>query len=99
MAQTQDFPALSQKVPRSRPTKYLKTLIIPAALALAASAAPSARAQLQQPLVFSSAGGVASRNDQTGALPPVAGSPFTPANQSLVIDVQGRFLFAIGTTS
>lgn len=42
---------------------------------------------------------MASRNDQTGALTPVAGSPFTAANQSLVIDVQGRFLFAIGATS
>jgi 6-phosphogluconolactonase (cycloisomerase 2 family) len=49
--------------------------------------------------VFSSAGAVASRNDQTGALTPVAGSPFTAANQSLVIDVQGRFLLAIGATS
>ena len=99
MAHTRDFPAHSQKVLRQRATKYLKTLIIPAALVLAASAPPSARAQLQQPLVFSSAGGVASRNDQTGALTPVAGSPFTAANQSLVIDVQGRFLFAIGTNS
>jgi hypothetical protein len=42
---------------------------------------------------------VASRNDQTGGLTAVAGSPFTAANQSLVIDVQGRFLFAIGTSS
>jgi hypothetical protein len=99
MAHTRDFSAHSQKVLRLRATKYLKTLIIPAALVLAASAPPSARAQLQQPLVFSSAGGVASRNDQTGALTPVAGSPFTAANQSLVIDVQGRFLFAISTNS
>lgn len=76
MAQTRDFPLHSHKVPRSRATKYSKTLMIPAALALAALSAPSAHAQLQQPLVFSSAGAVASRNDQTGALTPVSGSPF-----------------------
>jgi hypothetical protein len=99
MAQTCEFPFASRKVPLSTATKFLRTLIILAALALAALRVPSAHAQLQQPLVFSSAGAVASRNDQTGALTPVAGSPFTAANQSLVIDVQGRFLFAIGATS
>jgi hypothetical protein len=99
MALAREFPFHSQKNPRSRVTNYWKTLIILAALALAASIVPAARAQLQQPLVFSSAGAVASRNDQTGELIPVAGSPFTAANQSLVIDVQGRFLFAIGTSS
>jgi hypothetical protein len=99
MAQTSDFSLPSHKVPRLRARKYLKTLIILSVLALATSIVPSARAQLQQPLVFSSAGAVASRNDQTGALTPVAGSPFAAPNQSLVIDVQGRFLFAIGTSS
>jgi hypothetical protein len=99
MAQTREFPLHSHKVCSSPPTNYLKTLIILTALVLAASIAPAAHAQLQQPLVFSSAGAVASRNDQTGALTAVAGSPFTAANQSLVIDVQGRFLFAIGTSS
>jgi hypothetical protein len=99
MAQTRDFPAHSHQVPISRAKKNWKILIIAPALATAASIVPSARAQLQQPLVFSSAGAVASRNDQTGALTPVAGSPFTPANQPLVLDVQGRFLFAIGTDS
>lgn len=98
MAQTREFPLHSHKFLLPRATKYLKTLIILTALA-SATRTPSARAQLQQPLVFSSAGAVASRNDQTGTLTPVAGSPFTPANQSLVIDVQGRFLFAIGATS
>jgi hypothetical protein len=97
MAQTREFPAYSHKIRASRATNDWKTLIILAVLASAALLVPSAGAQLQQPLVFSSAGAVASRNDQTGALTPVAGSPFTPANQSLVIDVQGRFLFAIGT--
>ena len=42
---------------------------------------------------------MAVRNDQTGALTPVAGSPFTAVNQALTIDVQGRFLFAIGSHS
>ncbi|HKN75532.1 MAG TPA: choice-of-anchor D domain-containing protein [Candidatus Acidoferrum sp.] len=99
MAQTCDFRRHSHKVPRSRATQYLKILIILAALTWALSIVPSASAQLQQPLVFSSAGAVAVRNDQTGALTPVAGSPFTTANQSLAIDVQGRYLFAIGTNS
>jgi hypothetical protein len=99
MAQTREFPLHSHSVPSSRVTNYWKTLIFLAALALAALVVPAARAQLQQPLVFSSAGAVASRNDQTGVLTPVAGSPFTVANQSLVIDVKGRFLFAIGTSS
>jgi hypothetical protein len=99
MAQTREFPLHSPDVPSSRSTDYLKTLIILFAMAMAASIVPSACAQLQQPLVFSSAGAVASRNDQTGGLTAVAGSPFTAANQSLAIDVQGRFLFAIGTSS
>jgi len=99
MAQTREFLLPSHKFLHSCATKYLKILIILAVLASAATSVPSARAQLQQPLVFSSAGAVASRNDQTGALTPVVGSPFAPANQSLVIDVQGRFLFAIGTSS
>ncbi|HMD09507.1 MAG TPA: hypothetical protein VKH63_18400 [Candidatus Acidoferrum sp.] len=81
MAQTREFPVHSHKISSPPPKKYLKTLIILATLALASSLVPPAHAQLQQPLVFSSAGAVASRNDQTGALAPVAGSPFTPANQ------------------
>ena len=99
MAQTRAFPAHSHIVPGSRKTNYLKFLIILSALDFAALTVPAADAQLQQPLVFSSAGAVASRNDQTGLLTPVAGSPFTGANQSLVIDVQGRYLFAIGASS
>jgi hypothetical protein len=99
MALAREFPLHSQKNPSSRVTNYWKTLIILFTLALVVVIVPEAHAQLQQPLVFSSAGAVASRNDQTGGLTPVAGSPFTAANQSLVIDVQGRFLFAIGTSS
>jgi len=100
MAQTREFTIDSHQIPNSRAKKYWKTLITAAyGLAFSASLVPSARAQLQQPLVFSSAGAVAVRNDQTGALTVVAGSPFTPANQPLALDVQGRYLFAIGTSS
>jgi Abnormal spindle-like microcephaly-assoc'd, ASPM-SPD-2-Hydin len=99
MAQTREFPAHSHIAPSLRTTNYLRILIILATLVLASLIVPASRAQLQQPLVFSSAGAVASRNDQTGLLTPVAGSPFTAANQALAIDVQGRYLFAIGTTS
>ncbi len=99
MAQIREFPAHSHRVLSLRTTSYLKTRIILSALAFAALIIPAAHAQLQPPLVFSSAGAVASRNDQTGLLTPVAGSPFTAANQTLEIDVQGRYLFAIGTSS
>jgi len=58
-----------------------------------------AQAQLPQPLVFSSGGAVALRNDQTGALIPTNGSPFAAAGQNLTLDVQGRFLFSIGENS
>jgi hypothetical protein len=98
MALTREFPLHSHEVSHSRSKKYWKALII-VVFALTSASVPSARAQLQQPLVFSSAGAVASRNDQTGALTPVSGSPFTATNQSLVIDVQGRYLFALGTNS
>jgi len=58
------------------------------------------RAQLQQPLVFSSAGAVAVRNDQTGALTAVQGSPFAPSTSTaFTLDVQGRYLFSVGTNS
>jgi 6-phosphogluconolactonase (cycloisomerase 2 family) len=99
MAQTREFPLHSHNVPISRATNYLKTLMILAVLTAPAAIVPSAHAQFQQPLVFSSAGAVAVRNDQSGTLTAVDGSPFAPANQSLAIDVQGRFLFAIGTSS
>jgi hypothetical protein len=99
MAQTRECPLPSHKVRRWSSTTFLKTLMVLTALAITAPSVPSAHAQLQQPLVFSFAGAVASRNDQTGALTPVAGSPSTAVNQSLVIYVQGCFLFAISTSS
>lgn len=99
MAQIRAFSHLSTQTNHSRSRKYLKTLIILSVLASAAFNVSSARAQFQQPLVFSSSGAVAVRNDQTGALTPVAGSPFTAVNQSLTIDVQGRYLFAIAINS
>lgn len=58
----------------------------------------SAHAQFQQPFVFSSAGAVLTRNDQTGLLTPVQGSPYAAA-QFQTLDVQGRFLFGVGTNS
>ncbi len=51
------------------------------------------QAQLPQPLVFSSGGAVALRNDQTGALIPVPGSPFPVSGGAISLDVKGRFLF------
>jgi hypothetical protein len=57
-----------------------------------------AHAQFQQPFVFSTAGAVLTRNDQTGVLTPVQGSPFAAA-QFQTLDVQGRFLFGVGTNS
>jgi hypothetical protein len=62
-----------------------------------ASAIPSL-AQFQQPFVFSTAGAVMTKNDQTGVLTPVPGSPFAPASFQ-TLDVQGRFLFGLGTNS
>jgi len=99
MAQKREIPFDLCKTPRLRAKHYLKILIILCIFSPAAISVPSALAQFQQPLVFSSAGAVATRNDQTAALTPVTGSPFAAANQSLAIDVQGRFLFAIGASS
>jgi hypothetical protein len=62
-------------------------------------AGPATRAQFQQPLVFSSGGAVVMRNDTTGALTPVSGSPFLNTGQTLTLDVQGRYLFGIGDNS
>jgi len=92
-------PPLTGKLLRSCAINYWRTLITSASLFAASVTVPSALAQFQQPLVFSSSGGVAVRNDQTGAFTAVAGSPFTAVNQFLTIDVQGRYLFALGTNS
>jgi hypothetical protein len=99
MAQKRAFLLYSCKLRHSEANNCFKILVILAYFALAAISASPTRAQFQQPLVFSSAGAVAVRNDQTGSLAPVAGSPFAAANQSLVIDVQGRYLFALGINS
>ena len=89
MALARAFPLHSHRIPSSRSKEYRKTLILiaTATFFLAAASAPSARAQLQQPLVFASAGAVASRNDQTGALTPVAGSPFAVGTQPHAIAI------------
>jgi Cep192 domain 4 len=88
---------------RSFTMNHWRILIILEVLAAAFFQVPSARAQLQQPLVFSSGGAVASRNDQSGVLSPVANSPFLTPGQAptspFTIDVQGRFLFALGANS
>src|SRR5882762_11148393 len=60
--------------------------------------AASTAAQTQQPFVFSTSGATFTRNDQTGVLTPTSGSPSAPA-VFMTIDVQGRFLFGIGTNS
>ncbi len=100
MAQAREFPLRSHQAPRSRSKQYWKILILLCASAFAALYVPSARGQLQQTLVFSSEGAVAVRNDQTGALSPVSGSPFSSStSSSFTLDVQGRFLFAPGNNS
>src|SRR6266487_2054344 len=58
--------------------------------------AHSACAQFQQPFVFSTGGAVMTRNDQTGVLTPVQGSPYAAATFQ-TLDAQGRFLFGLGT--
>lgn len=98
MAQIGLFALQFSNFPKVRPTIPLKTLIFLAAVALTTLAAAPSFAQFQQPLIFSSAGAVAVRNDQTGALAPVSGSPFSPSN-GFTIDVQGRYLFSLGTNS
>jgi hypothetical protein len=62
------------------------------------AAAFPAFAQFQQPFVFSTSGAVMTRNDQTGVLTTVAGSPYSAADFQ-TLDVQGRFLFGLGTNS
>ena len=103
MGQARAFSLHSISVSHWRPRHCLKTLMILFFLALVSIRVPSAHAQFQQPLVFSSGGAVAVRDDQTGSLTAVAGSPFLTPSQApssaFTIDVQGRFLFAIGTNS
>lgn len=100
MALMRHCPVPFLQQPRICLRKHWSFLIFLAVLSFPALAPPLCRAQLQQPLVFSSAGAVVVRNDQTGALTAVQGSPFAPATSSaFTLDVQGRYLFAVGTNS
>jgi hypothetical protein len=58
-----------------------------------------ARAQLSQPFVYMTGGAVATRNDQSGALNPIQGSPFGVLGFPAAIDAKGRFIFAAGANS
>lgn len=58
-----------------------------------------AHAQLQQPFVYTTGGAVATRNDQSGVLTPIAASPLPPLGFPVVIDAKARFLFAAGVNS
>ena len=58
-----------------------------------------ARAQLSQPFVYLTGGAVATRNDQSGALNPIQGSPFAILGFPAAIDAKGRFIFAAGANS
>ncbi len=57
------------------------------------------QAQLQQSFVYTSGGAIATRNDQSGAVTPVSGSPLLPLGFPVVIDAKARFLFAAGNNS
>jgi Abnormal spindle-like microcephaly-assoc'd, ASPM-SPD-2-Hydin len=57
------------------------------------------RAQLSQPFVYTTGGAVATRNDQSGALTPIQGSPFGVLGFPATIDAKGRFIFAAGNNS
>jgi hypothetical protein len=90
------LPFLAEQVGRSAVLHAARILLCGMALLVAGAAT---RAQFQQPLVFSSGGAVVVRNDTTGALTPVSGSPFLNTGQTLTLDVQGRYLFGIGVNS
>src|SRR5579862_985893 len=61
--------------------------------------AATADAQLKQPFVYTTGGAIATRNDVTGALAAVAGSPLPALGYPAAIDAKGRFLFAAGNNS
>ncbi len=82
------------RVPQHSNARYLCIAAV-ALLLLAASA----RAQLQQPFVYTTGGAIATRNDTTGALAPTAASPLQILGFPVVIDAKGRFLFAAGNDS
>jgi hypothetical protein len=85
--------------PRPRSTTVLRLARFSLAAFAIFLAAGQARAQFQQPLVFSSGGAVMVRDDTTGVLTPTAGSPFPATNTTLTIDIKGRYLFGIGVNS
>jgi len=93
----------------SRALAFAYSSMLPGALSLSLllSWALPVRAQLQQPFVFAVDAGpspgilVFTRNDATGLLTPVPGSPFpskAPVNH-LALDFSGRFLFAATPTN
>jgi hypothetical protein len=94
MASRRPFSVPFRFLAKFHPHISLRFLIFAAALASAGLSASSALAQFQQSLVFSSGGAVAVRNDQTGALTAVSGSPFPATTGSIVLDVNGRFVFS-----
>ena len=99
MAILREFCPPSRKIPIARALLHWKFLIFAALLSAGLPGAPATFAQFQQPLVFSSGGAVAVRNDQTGALTAVSGLPFAAVQSQFTLDVQGRFLFSLGTSS
>ena len=99
MATPREIPSQSRKLLRLRALHYWSTLIILSVLSSMLCASPSARAQFQQPYVFAGGGVVFTRNDQTGVLTSVPGSPFSATHDPSAIDVQGRFLFGVGPNS
>lgn len=100
MAQMRRGAAPGSRLREIRRHKHWKFLILLTVSFSSALLPALCHAQLQQPVIFSSAGAVAVRNDQTGALTVVQGSPFAPSTTSaFTIDVQGRYLFSVGTNS
>jgi hypothetical protein len=61
--------------------------------------ASAAEAQLQQNFVYTTGGGVATRNDATGVIAPTVASPLAVLGFPAVLDAKGRFLFAAGNNS
>ena len=61
--------------------------------------ASAVSAQLQQSFVYTTGGGIATRNDQTGVITATADSPLGLLGFPVVLDAKGRFLFAAGNDS
>lgn len=99
VATPRDFCRRPEKKFPSRRRLQRRVSILTCFLVVIALEAPAAFAQFQQPLVFSSGGAVAVRNEQSGALTAVSGSPFAAVQSQFTLDVQGRSLFSLGTNS